>query len=231
MSFTYPEGKQVLHHVRLSLEEGKTYALVGPTGGGKTTTASLMARLYDATAGEVLLMGKDIRSYPPEERASIIGFIPQEPFLFSGTILDNIIYAHPEYSNFSNEQLFDILKDFGLAHLLDRFDQGLDTKLTATGEGISLGQKQLIAFIRAVLRRPRLLILDEATANIDTVTEQLLEDVLRSLPSTTTKVIIAHRLNTIENADEIFFANSGEVTKAGSMENAVDLLLHNKRAS
>ena len=105
------------------------------------------------------------------------------------------------------------------------------TNLTASGDAVSLGQKQLIAFIRAVLRNPELLILDEATANIDTVTEQLLEDILRKLPASTTKVIIAHRLNTIENADEIFFVNAGEVTQAGSMEHAIDMLLHNTRTS
>ena len=103
--------------------------------------------------------------------------------------------------------------------------------INSSGDGISLGQKQLIAFIRAVLRRPKLLILDEATANIDTVTEQLLEEILKKLPECTTKIIIAHRLNTIENADEIFFVNTGSVTKAGSLQDAVNLLLHGKRES
>jgi ATP-binding cassette subfamily B protein len=104
-------------------------------------------------------------------------------------------------------------------------------EINATGDGVSLGQRQLIAFMRAVLRRPELLILDEATANIDTVTEQLLEEALAKLPGTTTRIIIAHRLNTIENADEIFFVNSGRVIPAGSMEQAVELLLHGKRIS
>ena len=103
--------------------------------------------------------------------------------------------------------------------------------MTTGGDGVSLGQKQLIAFMRAVLRDPEILVLDEATANIDTVTEQLLEQILRELPATTTKVVIAHRLNTIENADEIFFINAGEITPAGSMDHALDLLLHGKRAS
>jgi ATP-binding cassette subfamily B protein len=115
--------------------------------------------------------------------------------------------------------------------LLARFDQGLETPVTLSGDGLSLGQKQLIAFIRAVLRKPELLILDEATANIDTVTEQLLEDILKKLPSSTTQVIIAHRLNTIANADEIYFVNAGEVIKAGSMEHAVEMLLKGKRES
>jgi len=231
VSFTYPNGKEVLYHVNFNLERGKTYAFVGPTGGGKTTTASLIARLYDATKGTVLLDGKDIRTYQPEERTSKIGFILQEPFLFTGTVRDNILYGNPEYKNLSNEDLAEVIKESGLESLLSRFDSGLDSKVQTTGDGISLGQKQLIAFMRSVLRKPELLILDEATANIDTITEQLLEEILKKLPESTTRVIIAHRLNTIENADEIFFVNSGEVIPAGSLADAVNLLLHGKRES
>jgi ATP-binding cassette subfamily B protein len=213
------------------LEKGKTYALVGPTGGGKTTTASLLARLYDPTAGAVLLDGKDIRTFTPVERAQKIGFILQDPILFTGTVRDNILYGNAAYVDYTNEQLAAVLHESGLETLLTRFDQGLDTKVALGGEGISLGQKQLIAFIRAVLRNPELLILDEATANIDTVTEKMLEDILRRLPDTTTRVIIAHRLNTIENADEIFFVNAGEIVRAGSLDQAMDLLLQGKRVS
>jgi ATP-binding cassette subfamily B protein len=228
VSFKYPNGKEVLHKVSFDLERGKTYAFVGPTGGGKTTTASLIARLYDATRGTILLDGKDIRSYKSEERARKIGFILQEPFLFSGTVRDNILYGNVEYRNFSNIQLSEAISEAGLESLLARFDQGLDTKVQTTGDGISLGQKQLIAFMRAVLRKPELLILDEATANIDTVTEQLLDIILKKLPESTTRVIIAHRLNTIENADEIFFVNIGKVIPAGSFNDAINLLLHGK---
>ena len=109
-----------------------------------------------------------------------------------------------------------------------RFDRGLDSPVQASGEGISLGQKQIIAFMRAILRKPELLILDEATANIDTVTEQQLEAILNNLPDSTTKVIIAHRLNTIENADEIFFVNTGKIIPAGSFNEALDLLMHGR---
>ena len=231
VSFTYPNGKEVLHHVSFDLERGKTYAFVGPTGGGKTTTASLIARLYDATTGSVLLDGRDIRSYTPQERTGKIGFILQEPFLFSGTVRENILYGNPEYKNLSNEEFKQVIGESGLEALLSRFDEGLDSKVQATGDGISLGQKQLIAFMRSVLRKPQLLILDEASANIDTITEQLLESILQKLPASTTRVIIAHRLNTIENADEIFFVNSGEVVRAGSLGDAVNLLLLGKRES
>jgi ATP-binding cassette subfamily B protein len=228
VSFSYPSGKEVLHKVSFDLERGKTYAFVGPTGGGKTTTASLISRLYDSTRGAILLDGRDIRSYKPEERASKIGFILQEPFLFSGTVRDNVLYGNNEYAGYNNEQLKEVITKAKLENLLERFDNGLDTKVQTTGDGISLGQKQLVVFIRAILRKPELLILDEATANIDTVTEQQLDKVLVNLPESTTKVIIAHRLNTIENADEIFFVNSGKVTPAGSFREALDLLMHGK---
>ena len=231
VSFAYTPGNEILRNVSFDLERGKTYAFVGPTGGGKTTTASLMARLYDPTDGQIILGGVDIRSMDIETRTSRIGFILQEPFLFTGTIRDNILYGNAQYKDLPNEALTRILTESGLEGLLERFDGGLTAEIKSSGDGISLGQKQLIAFMRAVLRKPELLILDEATANIDTVTEQLLEDILKKLPESTTRIIIAHRLNTIENADEIYFINSGSVTKAGSLNDAVNLLLHGKRES
>ncbi len=231
VSFSYPNGKEVLHKVNFDLRRGRTYAFVGPTGGGKTTTASLIARLYDATKGTILLDGRDIRSFTPCERASKIGFILQDPILFSGTVRENILYGNPECAGLSNEQLERALEDVQLAGLLKRFDKGLDTPIQTNGNGISLGQKQIIAFMRAILRKPELLILDEATANIDTVTEKQLDEIIKKLPETTTRVIIAHRLNTIENADEIFFVNSGEIIAAGSFDEALDLLMHRKMES
>jgi len=229
--FGYDENKEILHNVSLKLSKGKMYALVGPTGGGKTTTASLIARLYDPTTGTVLLNGKDIRSYTPEERTKKIGFILQEPFLFTGTVKENILYGNDVYQHYSDEQVEKVIEDANLQSLLTVFENGLQTKVISGGDNISLGQKQLIAFMRAVLRNPEILILDEATANIDTITEQLLENILNKLPETTTRIIIAHRLNTIENADEIYFVNAGEVTRAGSFTDAVDKLLHNRRVS
>lgn len=229
--FSYPNGKEVLHDINFRLSPGKTYALVGPTGGGKTTTASLMARLYDPTQGQVLLNGRDIRSYEAEERSQKIGFILQEPFLFTGTIRENILYGNNNYLNYNREELDALIKAKGVEDLLMIFEDGLDTKVLSNDDGVSLGQKQVIAFIRAVLRDPEVLILDEATANIDTVTEQLLDKILKKLPKTTALVIIAHRLNTIQNADEIFFVNLGEVVRAGSFNDAVDRLMQGRRVS
>lgn len=229
--FSYDDSKEILHHVNLKFEKGKTYALIGPTGGGKTTTASLIARLYDATKGTVFLDGKDIRSFSAEVRTQKIGFILQEPFLFTGTVKENILYGNSQYKDASDEELKQIIRDANLDELLAIFDEGLNTQIISGSDSISLGQKQLIAFMRAVLRNPDLLILDEATANIDTITEKLLSSILNKLSKETTLVIIAHRLNTIENADEIYFVNEGEVQKAGTLNDALDMLLKGKRVS
>ena len=231
VQFSYVPGRPILRDATFAFERGKTYALVGPTGGGKTTTALLMARLYDPAGGRVLLDGRDIRSFTPAERARRIGFILQEPILFTGTVRDNIVYGNDAMAGLSDEALSARLAARHLDTLLQRFKDGLATPVTSAGDGLSLGQKQIVAFIRAVVRDPDVLILDEATANIDTVTEQLLEHILRGLPAATTRVVIAHRLNTIENADEILFINAGEITRAGSMQDALDLLLHHKRES
>ena len=231
VSFEYVAGKPILKNVNINLVRGRVYAFVGPTGGGKTTTASLIARLYDPTEGKILLDGYDIRSYSMDDRTAKIGFILQEPFLFSGTLRDNILYGNACFAELTNEELIIEMKEVGLEGLLNRFEGGLDAKIQTEGDGISLGQKQMIAFIRAILRRPDLLILDEATANIDTVTEQLLDEILRKLPKKSTRIVIAHRLNTIENADEIYFVNTGSVTKAGSLNDAVEQLMSGKRES
>ncbi len=231
VSFSYPDGNEVLHEINFTLEKGKTYAFVGPTGGGKTTTASLIARLYDPTKGKVYLEGKDIRSISSSERVKKIGFILQEPFLFTGTVKDNILYGNEELKDYSNEALEKLLGQSGLDKLIHQFEEGLDTKFDSNNEEVSLGQKQLIGFIRAVLRKPDLLILDEATANIDTVTEALLDEILDKLPESTTKVIIAHRLNTIAGADQIFFVNFGNVIPAGSLDEAVKMLMEGRMVS
>jgi len=146
-------------------------------------------------------------------------------------VRDNILYGNEKFAGFSNDQLEEVIKNANLQSLLAIFENGLDTDVSSGGESISLGQKQLIAFMRAVLRNPDLLILDEATANIDTMTEKILQDILNKLPRETTRLIIAHRLNTIKNADEIYFVNAGEVIRAGSFDHAVNMLLQEKRVS
>ncbi len=235
MSFGYQKDIYTLKNVSMQIMPGKTYAFVGPTGGGKSTTAAIIACLYRAAEGEVLFKGKDIHSYTQSELATSIGFILQDPILFSGSIRDNIVYGNEQYRDFTSKQLEKVLIEKELGKVLEKFPGGLDTPVDNSSENISLGQKQLVAFIRVMLRSPELIILDEATANIDTVTEQLLEEILvgRSMKEgddkkTTTKIIIAHRLNTVKSADEIYFIAAGQVTGPVKFEQALELINSNK---
>ncbi|MES2985530.1 MAG: ABC transporter ATP-binding protein [Patescibacteria group bacterium] len=225
VSFAYEGGESVIENANLQFEKGKTYALIGPTGGGKSTLASLMTHLYDPTSGNIYLNGKNIYMYTQEERAKEISVILQDPILFNGTVAENITYGNDV------ENLEKVLEEKGFKDVITRFESGLTTLVSQNGAGLSIGQKQLISFMRAILRSPKLLILDEATANIDTVTEAMLNKTLEILPKDTTKVIIAHRLNTIKEADEIMFVNGHHVTPAGSYEHAISLISAAKRNS
>jgi ATP-binding cassette subfamily B protein len=231
VSFGYNPEALVLKKENLKLVHGKTYALVGPTGGGKSTTAGLLARLFDPVEGEVTFNGKNIKSYPKDELAKRIGFILQDPFLFSGTIRENIVYANPKYKDLNEEELKSLLEQKGLSKLLERFPKGLETEVSNSADTVSLGQKQLIAFLRVILREPELLILDEATANIDTVTENLLQEILDKLTGNITKIIIAHRLNTISKADEIFFIANGAISEPVNYTKALELINDTKKNS
>lgn len=231
VEFGYSENKKILNDVCFTFDAGKTYALVGPTGGGKSTIASLMARLYDPQSGVIYFKGRDIRTCMPQDLSEKIGFILQDQYLFTGTVGENITYGNHNYKLYSKEKLAKELKDLGLEILIKKFDEGLDTVVTPSTETISLGQKQLISFIRAIIRQPDLLIMDEATANIDTITEGLLQEIIDKLPNKTTKVIIAHRLNTIKKADEIYFVNNGSVQTTESFEKSLELITKSKRTS
>jgi len=224
VSFDYEDNQQVIHDVSFVLEEGKTYALVGPTGGGKTTIASLMSRLYDPTHGTIFWKHKDMRTYRRDQLSRDIGVILQEPYLFSGTVAYNICYGNKKIAELNEKELETLLVEKGMGELLKRLPEGLQTKVETGGENISIGQKQLISFVRTILREPSFLILDEATANIDTVTESTLQKLIDSLPPQTTKVIIAHRLNTIKNADEILFVGGKEVKRVSDEQEVMRLL-------
>jgi ATP-binding cassette subfamily B protein len=237
MSFGYQKDSYTLKNVSMKIMAGKTYAFVGPTGGGKSTTAAIIARLYRAAEGEVLYNGRDIHSYTQSELANSIGFILQDPILFSGSIRDNIVYGNEQYRDYTAKQLEKVLIEKELSKVLDKFPGGLNTPVDNSSENISLGQKQLVAFIRVMLRSPELIILDEATANIDTVTEQLLEDILDGRTMTgangknaVTKIVIAHRLNTVKSADEIYFIAAGEVTGPVKFKEALELISSNKES-
>jgi len=223
VDFSYGENN-VLNDISFTLEKGKTYALVGPTGGGKSTIASLMSRLYDPTEGSIFFKGVDIRTVNRGELSSSIGVILQEPYMFSGTVAENMKYGNPLFKDILDSDLEKMLNEKKMSTLLGRFPNGISTIIESGGENISLGQKQLISFVRTVLREPELLILDEATANIDTVTESALQDLIDSLAPHTTKVIIAHRLNTIKKADEILFVGGGEVKRVSDEKEVLELL-------
>jgi len=230
VSFGYTPDKLILKDVSLKLETGKTYALVGPTGGGKSTTASLMARLFDPISGNIRLNGRSIQEYSFDELYSRVGFILQEPYLFSGTVQDNITYGNSKLIDLSKTELKKLLVSKKLDEILHLFPDGLSTEVITGGENLSLGQRQLVSFIRIILREPQFLILDEATANIDTVTEQLLGKIIDQLPKTTTKVVIAHRLNTIKKANSIYFVGGGQVQLAQNVAEVTKILeAHNTK--
>ena len=223
VTFSYaPDSKVILNNISLELEQGKSYALIGPTGEGKSTTASLMSRLLTPTSGTIMFHNKNLQEWKEIELAREIGFILQEPYLFSGTLLDNTVYGNNELMHFSSafnpsvskeegKEFEKLLTEKGLDKLIALFPDGLKTEVTNNSANISLGQKQIINFVRVILRSPSFLILDEATANLDTITEKLLQEILDKLPPTTTKVIIAHRLNTIRNVDQIFQVGGGRL--------------------
>jgi len=231
VSFGYDSEKVIIHDADFSLLPSKTYALVGPTGGGKSTMASLMTRLYDPQKGTVFLEGKDIRAYSFEDLSQRIGFILQDALLFSGTVGENIRYGNTALVGEDDAALLALLKKEDLTECLDKFPEGLQTAVISGGENLSIGQKQLVSFMRVILRKPTLLILDEATANIDTVTEQYLNQLLEKTAAHTTKVIIAHRLNTIKNADQIIFISNGHIEPAGDFKHALSMIDNAKRKS
>jgi len=184
----------------------------------------LIARLYDPVEGAIYFCGRDLREIPQEERSRKIGYVLQEPFLFDGSVYDNLVYGAPAAVGQSVDALMDRIQQLGLQQILDSFAGGLHMGVGRNGSALSLGQRQLVAFFRAVLRLPLLLILDEVTANLDPVTERAIARVLSALPVSTTKIIIAHRLASIEQADEIFFVGGGGIRPAGTTGQAEAML-------
>ena len=212
VDFAYHPGAPVLHGVDLEIEAGQTAALVGPTGAGKTTIVSLIARFYEVSGGALLLDGHDVRDLAQENLRRHLALVPQEPFLFAGTIRDNIAFGRPAADA-------EAVAAAGAAVGLDRFvaamPRGYDTVVTEFGRNLSVGQRQLISVARAVLADPRILIMDEATSSIDSITESIIQRALQRLLAGRTAIIIAHRLATIRNADVIFVIDDGRVVERG----------------
>ena len=217
VTFAYDEGRPVLRDVNFEVQPGQTVALVGPTGAGKTTIASLIPRFYDTTAGTVRIDGRDVREVSRKDLRAGIGMVLQEPFLFSGTIAENIGYGRSgDPAAVTREEVEAAARVVSAHEFILALPDGYDTVLGEGGGALSAGQRQLLSFARAVLPDPRILILDEATSNIDTRTEATIQEALATLLKGRTSVVIAHRLSTIRNADVILAVRDGQIAERGT---------------
>jgi ATP-binding cassette subfamily B protein len=220
VTFGYDEGQQVLRDVSFDISAGQTIALVGSTGAGKTTIVNLISRFYEVTAGEVLIDGHDLNYVTLESIRSQIGLMPQDTFLFSTTIKENIRYGKLDATD---EEVIEAAKAVSAHDFIMKFEKGYDTDVNERGTRLSAGQRQLIAFARTLLADPRILILDEATASIDTHTERLVQQGIRKLLKGRTSFVIAHRLSTIRNADRIMVVEEGGIVESGTHEELIKL--------
>ena len=211
----------MLHDINLHIPTGLTVALVGPTGAGKSTIFSLITRFYDTTSGSITVDDIDLRDIDKTTYRRQLGLVLQDPFLFSGTVNENIRYGKLEATD---EEIITAAKTVGAHDFIMRLENGYDTKLQERGQNLSMGQRQLISFARALLVNPPILLLDEATANVDSYSEQLIQEGLRRLRQGRTTVVIAHRLSTIRDADIIIVMDKGRIVEQGRHE---ELLLRN----
>jgi ATP-binding cassette subfamily B protein len=218
LTFGYDPDRPVIEDVSLEVAPGETVAFVGPTGAGKSTLAKLVTRFYDPTAGRVLIDGYDLRRVTMHSLRSQLGVVPQEPFLFAGTIGDNIAFARPTASDAEIHQAVDRV---GLSEVIGRMPEGLDTVVHERGQTLSSGERQLIALARAFLAHPRVLVLDEATSNLDLQSETLIESALDALLENRTAILIAHRLSTAMRADRIAVVDQGRIIEVGSHDQLV----------
>jgi ABC-type multidrug transport system fused ATPase/permease subunit len=215
MSFGYEEGKNVLHDINLTIKPGETVAIVGQTGSGKSSLVSLTARFYEVAEGSVTVDGHDVRSVTQQSLRKQIGIVPQDPILFSGTIEENIKYGRLDATR---EQVIEVAKTVGAHHFISRLEKEYETQVGQRGLNLSAGQRQLICLARAILAGPRILILDEATSNVDTNTEHIMQRALRKLTRGRTCLTIAHRLSTVVKADRIIVLEHGKIVEEGSHE-------------
>jgi ATP-binding cassette subfamily B protein len=218
VSFGYDPAKPVLHDVSLRIAPGETVAFVGETGAGKSTAAKLITRFYDPTAGSVRIDGHDLRDVKIDSLRRQLGVVPQEPFLFAGSLRYNIAFARPDASE---EEIWQAIDTVGLRDVVERMPDGLDTVVHERGQSLSSGERQLIALARAFHAQPRVLVLDEATSNLDLLSEVKIEAALDVLLEARTAVLIAHRLTTAMKADRIVVVDDGRVVETGSHDELV----------
>jgi ATP-binding cassette subfamily B protein len=219
VGFSYDVGTKeetkVLEDVSFTAKPGETIALVGPTGAGKTTIVNLISRFYDIQKGRILIDGHDLSEVTVESLRRQMGVMTQDNFIFSGTVRENILYGKPDATD---EEMIEAAKAVNAHDFIMKLENGYDTELKERGAGLSIGQRQLIAFARTMISMPKILILDEATSSIDTHTEMLVQKGIQALLSGRTSFVIAHRLSTIKNADRIFVINKGGILESGSHE-------------
>ncbi|MBT9158307.1 MAG: putative ABC transporter ATP-binding protein [Firmicutes bacterium] len=213
VDFGYDPALPILHQINLDIPEGKVVALVGPTGAGKSSMINLLARFYDPTAGVITIDGCDLRRYTQKSLHEQLGVVLQDSFIFSGTVRDNISYGRPTAGM---AEIIAAAEDVNAHEFILRLPAGYDTEVGERGARLSLGQRQLIALARAMLCRPRILILDEATSSVDAYTEVLIQRALETLLRGRTAIVIAHRLSTIRHADSIVVINEGRIVQQGT---------------
>lgn len=219
VEFSYVKGKTIIHNLNLKAEAGKLVAIVGPTGAGKTTIINLLMRFYDVDAGSILVDGAEIRSYTRESLRKAYAMVLQDTWVFKGTIYENIAYGK---ENATMEEVVAAAKAAHIHPFIMRLPQGYQTVISEDGGNISKGQKQLLTIARAMLYNARMLILDEATSNVDTSTERQIQKAMRQLMKDKTCFVIAHRLSTIQNADVILVVDKGDVVEMGTHEDLME---------
>ncbi len=218
VTFGYDPKQPVLHNISLEVNPNETIALVGPTGAGKSSTINLLSRFYDPQEGAIYVDGTDIRDVDLESLRANLGIVLQDTFIFSGTIKDNIRYGRLDATD---EEIMEAARIVGADEFIQRLPDGYDTEVWERGSRLSVGQRQLLAFARAIIADPRILILDEATSSVDAYTELLIQNALKELFRGRTSVVIAHRLSTIRNADRIYFIDQGRIVEYGSHDELI----------
>jgi len=218
VSFGYDPRFPVLNDIGLRITSNENLAIVGPTGAGKTTLINLVCRFYDPTSGSIRVDGYDLRDVKLQSLHRQIGLVLQEPFLFAGSVKENIRYSRPEASD---DTVIQAAKAVGAHDFIERLPEGYDTIIREGATNLSIGQRQLISFARALLADPRVLIMDEATSSVDPYTELLIRRALEKLLKNRTSLIIAHRLSTVRNADRIIVLNEGRIVEEGTHDQLI----------